>query len=377
MKVISHFCQGYSHIASGKPCQDCAYAESTPSLSMAIVSDGHGGDRYFRSDRGSQLLVEITKESIRSFVKNTTLPQSSFICFPNQQRSIDDFLHDKLMWLFGSIISQWNDRIEKDALECPLTEWEESHVEEKYKQEFCKGKSLEKIYGATLMTFVQTSDYWFAFHIGDGKLVTLRIKDENVFFSQPVPWDDKCFLNKTTSICDSEAINEFRYCYCSNNVFPDAVFLGSDGIDDTFGDGDKLYNFYLNLYNELATNGYESTYDDLKDTLPVLSKKGSKDDMSVACVYDENKLIHNAKILMQYKYNDLDTAFKTIKEKIDNLKDKKKVLICKAELSENERIDLEYIKKDLDKAEQERKRLIKVKGIVKTPIKHPIKSSKK
>ena len=53
MDSIYSFCEGESHRLCNKPCQDYAYADSSEGLSMAIVSDGHGGERYFRSDIGS------------------------------------------------------------------------------------------------------------------------------------------------------------------------------------------------------------------------------------------------------------------------------------------------------------------------------------
>ena len=46
MNSIYSYCKGESHILSEKPCQDYAYAASSDTLSMAIVSDGHGGERY-------------------------------------------------------------------------------------------------------------------------------------------------------------------------------------------------------------------------------------------------------------------------------------------------------------------------------------------
>ncbi|WP_338137388.1 protein phosphatase 2C domain-containing protein [Phocaeicola vulgatus] len=52
MDSIYSFCEGESHRLCNKPCQDYAYADSSEGLSMAIVSDGHGGERYFRSDIG-------------------------------------------------------------------------------------------------------------------------------------------------------------------------------------------------------------------------------------------------------------------------------------------------------------------------------------
>ena len=77
MDSIYSFCEGESHRLCNKPCQDYAYADSSEGLSMAIVSDGHGGERYFRSDIGSKFIVNIAKEAIRSFVETVTKERQS------------------------------------------------------------------------------------------------------------------------------------------------------------------------------------------------------------------------------------------------------------------------------------------------------------
>ena len=70
MNCIEQHCQGESHKSNNKPCQDCAFAESNDLLSMAIVCDGHGGERYFRSHHGAEFATEITQKAITEFVKN-------------------------------------------------------------------------------------------------------------------------------------------------------------------------------------------------------------------------------------------------------------------------------------------------------------------
>ena len=120
MNSLFHFCQGESHKSTEKPCQDCAYAESTDSLSMAIVSDGHGGERYFRSQFGSRFAVEITKEAIRHFVtsmaesslvrqgEKSVFAEKEFTSFSTETATdiqIDSKAHQALMWLFSSIIN--------------------------------------------------------------------------------------------------------------------------------------------------------------------------------------------------------------------------------------------------------------------------------
>lgn len=91
-------------------------------------------------------------------------------------------------------------------------------------------------------------------------------------------------------MCGSKPVDDFRYCIDGTGTFPMAMCLGSDGIDDTYGDGDALSGFYGDILKELHQEGLEATLADLQKSLPELSKRGSQDDMSVAIVYDENRL---------------------------------------------------------------------------------------
>jgi hypothetical protein len=202
---------------------------------MAIVSDGHGGERYFRSDKGAKFVVEIAAQSIRTFVNALSSREASIakeygdtplfegmpltqyseatmsVIAPGKERQ-GKYIHEALVGLFRSIITQWNIHIIEHALNNPLNEWEREHVEEKYRIAF-EGKlkedepSFAKTYGCTLIAYVQTPDYWFAFHIGDGKCICFDVEDEQLKITQPIPWDEKCFLNKTTSISDSHALS--------------------------------------------------------------------------------------------------------------------------------------------------------------------------
>lgn len=357
---IYHFCQGASHKATDKPCQDCAYAESSEALSMAIVSDGHGGARYFRSDRGSKFAVEVATEAIKGFVDamkdNDIFKGKPFTAYGVDALSsgMKDRALERLTWLTNSIITKWNSKIAEDAKTKPLTDWELQNVDEKYRQEFLLSiqsdtASFEKTYGCTLMAYVQTPDYWFAFHIGDGKAVFFNIV-EGIFESvQSIPWDEKCFLNKTTSICDSNAANEFRYCYQGDGTFPVAVFLGSDGIDDTYGDGDILTKFYIKLYKEIVSNGKDKVLKMLKRELPKISEIGSKDDMSIACVYDNANLKGNTMAMAQWSLKHAEENQSLINKSISELQAKIEAFGDVNCLEQRDRINLEYAQKKLER----------------------------
>lgn len=362
MDKIEHHCQGYSHLSTGKPCQDCAYAESTEALSMAIVCDGHGGERYFRSQYGAEFAVEITKEAIRSFVENIDTdvfagkPYTGFLAETADNSQLGSKTHQSLMWLFSSIISQWNARIAEHAMANDIEESELAYVSEKYREEFAAMRNdecatFEKTYGCTLMAYVQTPQYWFAFHIGDGKCVMMKAKDETVQISQPIPWDERCFLNKTTSLCDSDALNRFRYCYEGDGNFPLAVFLGSDGMDDTYSDGDILNNFYIQLMKIIIRNGNERAKKELIKNLPEISKLGSKDDMSVAGIYDDTNLSDTFFRLIQYQKDKVDEQRHEIEDRIQHFKKKIEDAGNPEKLDEKQKINLDYDIKDLAKAE--------------------------
>lgn len=371
MNYIEHFCQGESHKSSDKPCQDYAYAESNPGLSMAIVCDGHGGQRYFRSQLGSQFATEITRESLRDYVENMASEQksvfegASFTSYSVANATdvqVDSEAHKSLIWLFSSIISQWNLRITQHAMENDLSDWELNHVEQRYLDEFQERRNsedatFEKTYGCTLMAYVQTPDYWFAFHLGDGKCISMRVVDDKLVCEQPIPWDERCFLNKTTSLCDSNALEEFRYCYQGDGKFPLAMFLGSDGMDDSFGDGYNLYNFYIQLFKVIIRKGKNRAKKELMKSLPIISKMGSKDDMSVASIYDDTNLAETFFLLTEYQKEKLNELLNTVKDKIVKLEKKIKSVNDYDSLSKAEQINIDYANKDLAKAKDKASKL--------------------
>lgn len=275
IKCFNSHCQGESHKITGKPCQDFSFSIKTEGYTIAIVSDGHGGERYFRSDVGSKIAVEVAHRCLVEFAKG--ISPSLVAELPNTL-GIGDTFPLAIQQLTGAIVVGWRNAVLEHATANHLTETEQLIANPNDDHEW------EKTYGCTLIATLLTSQYWLALQIGDGKCVAIS-EDGKPF--EPIPWDDRCFLNRTTSICDTDAAGEFRYCIGGKESSPIAVFMGSDGIDDSFGEEENLYNFYIQLAKGFAKDGYDATIADLTATLPVLSKRGSQDDMSVAGWYNE------------------------------------------------------------------------------------------
>ena len=320
---------GASHVKDNKPCQDysIAWQSEEDGAVVLAVCDGHGSDTYVRSNVGARLAGEIALEAVKRFFipVGGLSPDVEWIAgaqgavtardrdvlaryteaLPKAEEDMTDT--DWMMYrqrlefcdqikgiyeqdaifqaLFSSIYEKWLEAIRHDAQQNPFTKEELSRL----------GKhKLVKAYGTTLMTYVQTKKFWFAFHIGDGRMLSY---EEGQGWKQIVPWDCNCFQNQTTSLCNTDPIPMFRYAFDGTGTFPKAVFCCSDGIEDSYGDydvaPDLLHNYFTGLLEVFVREGKESTMSKLEEFLPKLSAVASKDDMSIAGVINEGDYYQN------------------------------------------------------------------------------------
>jgi hypothetical protein len=174
----------------------------------------------------------------------------------------------------------------------------------------------------------------------------------------PIPWDERCFLNKTTSLCDSNTIDEFRYCYEGDGQFPWAIFLGSDGMDDSFGEDPNLVNFYIQVIKMLVTEGKDATIVSIESDLPQLSKIGSKDDMSIAFVYNLDELKAHITDFIQYQIDIVKDSIHQMDERIEKLSDKLKAAGISINSDEKSRIEADYARQDIERATENRNKLL-------------------
>lgn len=365
MNAINFSCQGESHIATGKVCQDYSYSKVYENgNAIAIVCDGHGGKRYFRSEIGAKFAAEVTEQKVTAFIEavgsallsGAPLTRRSAISTQIDNREFDKQSPTERAFrqLFGSIIYEWNTLVEAHANSNPITNEEKPGLEERWITEFEKGINLEKVYGCTLIVYVYTSEFWFAFQIGDGKCFSV---DQNGNWSEPIPWDERCFLNKTTSICDSGAIDEFRYCYEGDGHFPMAMILGSDGIDDSFGAEENQENFYVQILKSLVKEGLEATITEIETTLPQLSKIGSQDDMSIAMIYNQEQVNEAYPKLIKWQISNVKRLIVEENEKIAKANKIQQALDMVEHPTKQNIIDLQYANADEKRAIESRSKL--------------------
>ena len=311
MKTFDISVLGASHIKKGTVCQDYSISNSDNEWSYAIVCDGHGGDDYVRSNKGSEFGCKSAE-----FMINSMMGKISSEKFFSESESLLHTLEQR-------IIKKWRETVEAHYRNNPFKDSELSRVSSKAYEKYKSG-NIYSAYGTTLVAVVMTRDYWFGIQIGDGKLITV---DRNGKFNQPVPENPRCFANATTSMCDKDAFDNFRGCFSCDNPesynseinnisdiqnknhfvaygreLPAAIIVSSDGIDNCFKEDEQMYNLYKTVLYSFGTSDFAEAKNGLKHYLPTLSQQGSGDDISVAAILNID-IISELSIVKEYDMN--------------------------------------------------------------------------
>ena len=360
LKVFSKSVIGSGHITKKMPCQDYSICENSDGIQVLVVCDGHGGTSYVRSHTGAKLAAIVTRRILKTFAQTsrpelfsglamavTAKPQRNpFIDVDGNElryqdldetqqevaRQAQDYItateyHQEEQAIVNGIISEiiakWKEEIDEDA---------RLHKFTKEEKALLFGKDFTKAYGCTVLAYLRTSTFWLALQIGDGKIICC---DEHLCWTEPVPKDCECFLNRTTSLCDKSPEKEFRYAFSGKGDFPIAIFLNSDGVDGSFGSKENLQGFYtdvIDLFQDRTTD----IQSELEEFLPKLSEQGNHDDMSIAGMVDVEWLVANNELMRLIKeerslrdereskkaaVNQLEASLETVNTKLEKLKD--------------------------------------------------------
>lgn len=264
---------GRRHIDVKKPCQDHSAVYEDHYMSIAVVSDGHGGDEFTRSEFGAQLACDSTIAAMREFAENIDAADL---------RDEDD-RRAAVLQLCKNIMLRWNLGVTNDFMAYPYDLPEDG--------------DLTHLYGCTLLAVLFTEKYFLAIRNGDGQCVTLNINDkQRAEFGTPIPWNEKCSGNITTSLCGKNAIEDFRYSY--SEELPVAAFIGTDGVDASYSSLNRLYNLYLAICKDTISDGADVAEFNLAQFMTTeFVEWGSGDDVSICAIVNERRLKDMAKQL--------------------------------------------------------------------------------
>lgn len=321
---------GNMHIQKNLPCEDFSMSYEDDNMAIAVISDGHGDKSCFRSGKGAEIACETAVELCRKF-------------YETSESMVGEYgvsaLENVLKGLEAEIVKVWKQSVLKDFEENPFTDEEIETASEKMQDIYRSGKKIEKAYGCTLILAVMTEKYWYGLQIGDGKCVSAY--DEGVFV-EPVPQDENCVANYSTSLCGENAEVDFMHYY--SDIMPKAVFVFSDGVEESF-DRAGLYNCLYSI-DVWLEQGKTIALDSINNLLPKISEGGSGDDVSISAILSSEKVLMPPKktpeqvddLVKAYEnnlekcnedleniYHELDvlnTELKSAKEKITEIEEK-------------------------------------------------------
>ncbi len=295
--VLSHTVEGYKHTSKGRPGEDSSGCypdvdqnQRCDDYQIAVIADGHGDPSCFRSKRGSTFSVQAAMTCLQAFADS----------YKTDLERLDRIMKDptetaKMMKRLGdSIVCEWQKLVGEDLKPNRSMdgrggyEFSDADPEEvgAMLDVYRRGQHLPHIYGTTLMAALHIGHYLILLHQGDGHCAVIYA-DGSV--KHPIPWDERCYQNVTTSMCEDDAavVLARRYHIIDLEKEPVAAcYLGSDGVEDSYRDEEGMFVFYKELSCKIDDLKYtvSDIRDFLEENLTDLSRTGSTDDVSVGAI---------------------------------------------------------------------------------------------
>ena len=275
-RIIGETVPGASHLRAGIPNQDSILhvRESARSLPLVLsVSDGHGSNKCFRSDRGSRFAVKKAAQLVGEFLDE----RRGRFDHAELESAGKDFLPREF-------VRRWREAAEADLKAKPFSPEEFGTLE---KKDGPRGRTLVEAnpllaYGATSLTVAVEESFILYLQLGDGDILTVSGSGE---IDRPLPEDDRLFANETTSLCSAGAEQDFRFRVQQISGEPPAlILLSTDGYVNSFSDEAGFLKVGNDLLEMLRTDGFDFVNESLKGWLEEATHKGSGDDTTLGII---------------------------------------------------------------------------------------------
>jgi serine/threonine protein phosphatase PrpC len=316
--------QGDKHVRDSSPCQDHSDSRAFEDGSWAyvVVADGHGSDRHFRSDRGSEFAVATMHDVVHTFRRRAR---------DLGEPSVAE-LGELWMAETDKIVRTWRKKVHVDLVKHPArvpgkTDGERGLV--RYLDDFAKrngyaqlellfwqlrrfeeyargliSKEAEaigplphftdstwdqakfggwqaKAYGTTVLGVLAGPESLHWVQLGDGAMVQIVGGEASYLVRPPA----EALGNLTPSLCDEDAQDKIRRgtFQIDSGRTPSAILLTTDGVPNSYADDDGFFSLCQDLAHHAETSADFSA--DLSGWLQTISREGSGDDMSVALAW--------------------------------------------------------------------------------------------
>jgi serine/threonine protein phosphatase PrpC len=265
--------KGSTHVKKGTECQDVSSTLEGESFGLAVVCDGHGGERHFRSAIGAKFAADISIKAMKKFVEEAN----------DLSKENSDELLKKLE---SDVFNNWKKEIENHLKENAFSDIELTQLSNK-DGNLIESSRFEIAYGSTLVSAVLTEKHFFVLQLGDGDCVLLDKKGN--IRTPNLPHDDRLRFNITTSLCDENALQNFRH-YWSDDEPIVAILLSTDGVRNSFENESYYKSFCRTVFESFSEGSQEEAKKELSEFLEKLTERGSGDDVSISMIYNAMEL---------------------------------------------------------------------------------------
>lgn len=256
---------GYSHVKSGKPCQDFSSSYSSDKCTIITACDGHGGDLYIRSHKGSEFasiatLHTMLNPDLLSFNKHTN----------------EEIEHNLKL----NILCEWNKLVQEDLQKYPIRKSKTINLSQA--QIDSLKQTPIKAYGTTLGGAMLYGNHLICVGLGDGGCYLLQ--NGNLISAFPED-EDEPVANITYSLCSENAFKHMKARIFDIRSY-DGVILCTDGVLAPYH---NVENFKRSFVNPVVTHLLSGKTNDVKQFICKLgTQSGVGDDVSLSMILKTN-----------------------------------------------------------------------------------------
>lgn len=249
---------GYSHIKSGKPCQDFSSCYHNEERIILTCSDGHGGDLYVRSQYGSKFASDAL---IRTFLR-----VEKQMLYPSK---IKNTLENVKL----NILCEWNTLVEEHLRKYPIYKRDVSELKESDVLKL--KKNPVKAYGTTLCGAMVFCEKLICVQIGDGGAFLLQKESAMPMFAEN---DEEQVGNLTYSMCEDDTFQHMQAGVFEKKSF-DGVLLCTDGVVNPYQNYMNFSEYFIKKAVADLKGGNAKKLEDFIVSLGL--KDGLGDDVSL------------------------------------------------------------------------------------------------
>ena len=214
---------GYSHINTGKRCQDFSASYSDEERTIVTACDGHGGNVYIRSHLGSKFASNAVIDVLRE------IERSAF--YKAKKEAVIDNIR-------LNILCRWNSLVEGHLAKNPIRMSEVTELTEA--EVLSLRKNPIKAYGTTLNAAMILGTKLICVSIGDGGCFLVKSGIVTPAFAED---EDEPVANITYSLCQDDAFSHLQVSVHELSAYDGAVVC-TDGMINPY---QNLSNFSTGL----------------------------------------------------------------------------------------------------------------------------------